>query len=321
MKPGQFVKPEAFSGGKNQLPHPSEIPNIDFEVTNLHVPLLGTLYTKSMVVGRKVAVIESNNTEDNDNVEMMTHLQGTIVDSIYETALITWGLSLHPPLSSANTPANARGLHADRQQEPLFMNRGQSRELHDVFRDGEAAQLPEHMPYDPHYDDDLASEIARMQSTYSPKSGESRFEATNRRLNMACKEPVGSSAPAIADGDHFTPYIPASTSTPFPITFVSCPHFGAPINHNVFVPQNEAWLSCIRNAKRNILIQTPDLNATHLEEATIAALKRGVQITYYVCFGYNDAGKLMPGQGGTNEMFATKLVEACSPQERDRLGS
>jgi hypothetical protein len=32
----------------------------------------------------------SNNMEDNDNVEMMTHVEGPIVDSIYDTALITW---------------------------------------------------------------------------------------------------------------------------------------------------------------------------------------------------------------------------------------
>ncbi|GAM86914.1 hypothetical protein ANO11243_049350 [Dothideomycetidae sp. 11243] len=319
MNPRQNVQPKAFAGEKIQLPLPTEVPHLDLEVCNLHVPLLGTLHAKFMVVDRKVAVIESNNTEDNDNVEMMTHFEGPIVDSIYDTALITWGLHLNPPLPSANTSATVGGLHADRQQEPLHMDRGQAREQHEIVRDGEAAQLPEHMPDDPHYDDDLPGEITRMQSAYSPKPNESRLQATNRQLNLACKKKADPSGPEISDEEAFTPYIPASTPAPFPIAVVSRLPYGTPNNHNVFVPQNEAWLSCIRNAKRDVFIQTPDLNATPLTQAIVAALKRGVAVTYYVCLGYNDAGELMPGQGGTNEMFATKLVESLSPFQRDLL--
>lgn len=319
VNPRQLVKPEVYSGEKIQLPHPSEIPNLDFEVISYHKPLLGTLHAKFMVVDRKVAVIESNNTEDNDNMEMMTHLEGPIVDSIYDTALVTWGNELRPPLPSANTPAAAGGVRADQQQEPLFMDRGEAREQHEVVLDGQAAQLPEHMPDDPHYDDDLAGEITRMQSAYSSKPSESRLQATNRQLNLACKKPAGPTAPEIAGGDEFTPYIPISTPTSFPIAVVSRPPYGAPNNSNVLVPQNEAWLSCIRNATSNVFIQTPDLNATPLLAAIAAALERGVEITYYVCFGYNDAGELMPGQGGTNEMFATRLLKTLSPQQRDLL--
>ncbi len=64
---------------------------------------------------------------------------------------------------------------------------------------------------------------------------------------------------------------------------------------------------------------SPDLNATPLHGAILEAIKRGVEITYYVCFGYNDAGELMPGQGGTNEMFATSLAKALSPEEKNLL--
>lgn len=319
VNPRQSVKPEIYAGEKIGLPHPSEIPNLDFEAISYHKPLLGTLHAKFMVVDRKIAVIESNNTEDNDNVEMMTHFEGPIVDSIYDTALVTWGNELRPPLPSLNTPAANGGLHADRQQEPLFMDRGEAREQHQIVHDGEVAQLPEHMPDDPHYDDDLAGEITRMQSAYSPKPGESRLQATNRQLNLACKKKASPSAPEITEGDEFTPYIPISTPTAFPIAVVSRPPYGAPNNHDVLVPQNEAWLSCIRNATRNIFIQTPDLNATPLLAAMATALERGVEITYYVCFGYNDAGELMPGQGGTNEMFATKLIKTLSPQQRSLL--
>ena len=289
-------------------------------MTNFHKPLLGTLHAKFLVVDRKVAAVESNNTEDNDNMEMMTHLEGPIVDSIYDTALITWGNAFSPSLPSAQAPATEGGLNTnDPPKEPLYTDREAAREQHQIVMDGQAAQLPELMPGKPYYDPDLASEITRMQSAYSPKTDESRLQATNRQLNLACTKPIDPTAPEIPDGDEFTPYIPISAPSPFPIAVVSRPPYGQPNNSNVYVPQNEAWLSCIRNAKQSIFIQTPDLNATPLHEACIAALKRGVQITYYVCLGYNDAGEIMPGQGGTNEMFASNLVEALSEPERKLL--
>lgn len=303
-----------------QLPKPEEMPNLDFEAINFHKPLLGTLHAKFMVVDRKVAVIESNNMEDNDNMEMMTHLEGPIVDSVYDCALVTWGNAFKMALPSANAPATEGGLGVTSgDKEPLHLDREPAREQQQVVSDGEAAQLPEHMPGDPHYDPDMASEITRMQSCYSSKPNETLLQAANRQLNLPCKKPSSPSGPKIPEGSEFTPYIPISTPTSVPIALVSRPPFGKPANSNVFVPQNEAWLSCIRNAQRSVFIQTPDLNATPLHNAIKNALRRGVEITYYVCLGYNDAGEIMPGQGGTNEMFASDLCSALSVEERSRL--
>ena len=53
--------------------------------------------------------------------------------------------------------------------------------------------------------------------------------------------------------------------------------------------------------------------------ALAAALERGIDITYYVCFGYNDAGELIPGQGGTNDQAAQALVSSITPAARQRL--
>ncbi len=299
-----------------QLPKPEEIPNLNLEVINFHKPLLGTLHAKFMIVDRKIGIIESNNTEDNDNIEMMTHLEGPIVDSLYDTALITWGNAFSPTLPSSKEGGLGQPYEG---KEGLFMQGESAREQHQVVMHGQAAQLPEHMPCDPHYDHDLAGEITRMQSCYSPKPNESRLQAINRQLNLPCPKPYEPTGPEIRDGEEFTPYIPISTPCPFPIALVSHPPYGPPNNSNVFVPQNEAWLSCIRNAQKSIFIQSPDLNATPLHSAFIAALKRRVEITYYVCLGYNDAGEIMPGQGGTNEMFASNLVNALSPAERKLL--
>jgi phosphatidylserine/phosphatidylglycerophosphate/cardiolipin synthase-like enzyme len=61
------------------------------------------------------------------------------------------------------------------------------------------------------------------------------------------------------------------------------------------VPQNEALLSLIHNARTSIFIQTPNLNADPLLLALQAAVRRGVGVVYYVCLRYNDAGELLPG--------------------------
>jgi phosphatidylserine/phosphatidylglycerophosphate/cardiolipin synthase-like enzyme len=91
--------------------------------------------------------------------------------------------------------------------------------------------------------------------------------------------------------------------------------YGAPNNSSLTVPQNLAWLAAIRNAQRDIFIQTPNLNAVPLMPAILDAVRRGVEVTYYVCLGYNDSGELLPGQGGVNEMVASQLHESLSKPE------
>lgn len=113
-------------------------------------------------------------------------------------------------------------------------------------------------------------------------------------------------------------------STPMAVPMALCSRkpYGPPTHTTLHVPQNEAFLSLILHAKRSIFIQTPDLNASPLIPAIIAAARRGVEVTYYVCLGYNDAGELLPMQGGTNEMIASKLLselEKHGEEARSRL--
>ena len=312
----QHLKASECSSEAVGLPKPEEIPNLDLEVMSFHKVLLGTLHAKFMVVDRKIAVVQSNNMEDNDNLEMLVQVEGPIVESIYDTFLITWGDALCPSLPSINDSATHGGLDGVGH---TYTDRGGARDQQQVSYDGEAAWLPEHTAEDPHYDDDLASEITRMQSAYASKPNESHLEAISRLLNLAAHTNASPTAPPISPDQRFTPYIPISATSPCPIALVSRPPYGAPNNSNIFIPQNEAWLSLIRYADRDIFIQTPDLNATPLYTAIASALQRGVEITYYVCLGYNDAGEMMPGQGGTNEMFASKLCSTLSSQERKNL--
>ncbi|KAJ4265269.1 hypothetical protein NW762_004554 [Fusarium torreyae] len=322
ITPHQTVKTKSYTSKSIGLPSPEEIPNIDFEVVSLHRPLLGTLHAKFCVIDRKIAAIMSNNTEDNDNLEMMTHVEGPIVDSIYDTALVTWQNALHPQLPSLEYSASDGGLPTS-TQEPIYVERRTTHEQDEIAAEGDRQEaLPEHTPEDPNYDDSLEGEIKRMQSCYSMKEGETRLQAANRQLNLAVERPIDPTGPDIQHGEEMTPYISTIIDEqPVPMALVSRPPYGSIDSKNVHVPQNEAWLSLIRNAKHNIFIQTPDLNAAPLLPALVEALRRGVEVTYYVCFGYNDPGEMIPGQGGTNDQVAQALVASLPPNgpEHDLL--
>lgn len=326
----QKVPVEVYTNEKIQLPKPEEIPNLDLEVSSLHVPLLGTLHAKFMVVDRQIGIVESNNMENNANMEMMTHLEGPIVDSLYDSFLITWHDAFSPPLPTHNSPAAQGGYSTS--NDPSFQSLFPSNDQHVhpsesgaraqqtiVDHGNEAKQdLAPHNPGDPHYDDTLAAEITRVQTMYTPGPGESRVSAINRHLNDTSKSHAEPTGPEPEPGHEMTPYI-AHPKEHMPMAIVSRRPHGSPSNSDAFVPQNEAFLSCIRNAKQSVFIQTPDLNASQLLPALAAAVKRGVEVTYYVCLGYNDPGEMMPGQGGTNETFAAKLYKELSPQERTLL--
>ena len=80
------------------LPTEDEIPGVSLEVVNFHRPALGTFHAKYLIVDRKVACVNSNNIQDRPNVEMMVHLEGPIVDSFYDMALMSWSNAMNPPL-------------------------------------------------------------------------------------------------------------------------------------------------------------------------------------------------------------------------------
>lgn len=445
------VSEKEYLGKAVNLPAPEDIPNIDLQVINYHRPMLGTFHCKYMIVDRKMAVLQSNNIQDNDNMEMMTHLEGPIVDSLYDMALISWHKKLEPPLPSHNSPAVKGGVgsfgakshaeifaqkgspndplspfHADKTQgreaysfesravnpsgvppaqtsngpsdsndilpgptttesvirpvddsrqnltlkevisspqhvdadelqqqnarleneelgrlemlgenakaaattgdiehiahrKPVsdnttgnngairqapsnqpsggpdaetveFLNSGEQElaQLHIEKPSSPQSPLPEHTTDDPHYDDDIAGEVARVQTAVSPKQGETRVEAVTRHLNHTKNVGFKGNAPECAPGDEMTPYIPHVIHEPFPIAMVCREPYGTPNHHSVYNPQNEVWLSALRNATKNVFIQSPTLNAEPLVPAIIDACERGVDVYCYICLGYND---------------------------------
>lgn len=302
-EPRKRVDPSQFTSKAVGLPDPKDIPNVDLEVMTYHKLPLGTLHAKFCVIDRKSAVIMSNNMEDNDNMEMGVHVEGPIVESVYDTAVVTWNLNLDPPQEPEPLGSENEVKSSSHQLTEVSPH-------HIVAAGEEQPHLEEHTAETQNYDDNLADEIIRMQSAYAAKPNETRLQAANRQLNIGVKKPIEPAGPEIPDGQEMVPYMSTETVSSIPIAMVSRPPYGCFGSSDVFVPQNEAWLSLVRNAKRTIFIQTPDLNAPPLIDELVAALKRGVEVTYYVCFGYNDLGEMIPGQGGTNDQVAISLVDS-----------
>lgn len=419
LEPHYIVSEKEYTGDKVNIPKPEDIPNIDLQVMNYHHPLLGTFHAKYMVVDRKIAILQSNNIQDNENLEMMVHMEGPIVDSMYDMALISWHKHLEPPLPSHNSPAVQGGIscfnesHAgifqpngsgqghsavvdsskaarreayayvpkahqpglvDGNQtqvdgnntaradvvtgpsttenvvpEPLatvdsdkaqtgtakdqasnaanapdqptaeFLGNGQAATQHAPVPLENTKILLEHTTDSPHWDDSIASEVLRVQSAVSAKLSETALQATNRHLNHTINVGFPSTAPPCAPEDEMTPYIPHPVHEPFPIAMVNRAPYGTPNHKSVSMPQNAAWLSALRNAQKNVFIQTPTLNAEPLVPAIIAACERGIDVYCYVCLGYNDAGELLPMQGGHNDMVAHRMYTALSGEARQRL--
>lgn len=64
IDPHQSVDSKTYHGDKVKLPLPEEIPGLELQVQNYHVPPVGTFHSKYMVVDRKVTILNSNNIQD-----------------------------------------------------------------------------------------------------------------------------------------------------------------------------------------------------------------------------------------------------------------
>ncbi|KAL3455359.1 hypothetical protein BJX64DRAFT_282124 [Aspergillus heterothallicus] len=302
------VDEKKYATGKVHLPTSEEIPNIDLQVINYHQPIFGTFHAKFMIVDRRIGFIQSSNIQDNDNLEMMVRVEGPIVDSLYDTALISWGKLLEPPLPMLNSPAAGAPIASFPKDI-------------DDYSGGEAG-LPQHTIDDPHYDVDIKAETRRVNGLIKPQNGESPTRAVSRLLNHTLQPTTVGDSP---DEDHINemePYVLHIPHEPFPMALVNREPYGsvAPDHTRTIVPQNAAFLAAIKHAEHSIFIQTPNMNAEPLLEPLLDAVRRGIMVTCYLCLGYNDAGELLPFQNGTNEMISHRLYESLeTDKERSRL--
>jgi phosphatidylserine/phosphatidylglycerophosphate/cardiolipin synthase-like enzyme len=166
------VNEDQYVRGKVKLPAASEIPNVDLRVINFHRPVFGTFHAKLTVIDRRVALIQSSNIQDNDNLEMLAHIEGPIVDSFYDSALLSWGKALDPPLPLLHSPASDAPIPCHEKRNGYIPT-----------ENGDAA-LPEHTTKSPHYDIDFEEETRRVNDCVHPRGVETRTQAVSRHLSM-----------------------------------------------------------------------------------------------------------------------------------------
>ncbi|ODQ51959.1 hypothetical protein SAICODRAFT_20276 [Saitoella complicata NRRL Y-17804] len=116
---------------KLNIPKRSEIPNLEFEVINYHRWLMGTLHAKFLIVDRKLALLNSNNIQDRPNLEFMVHLEGAVVNSFYDTFLITWHRTLNPSLPQMTSPAPSDPVFG----ETLYFSKASTEHVKEKFKE------------------------------------------------------------------------------------------------------------------------------------------------------------------------------------------
>lgn len=167
------VHEKDFVSEKVKLPAPEEIPNIDLQVINYHRPIFGTFHAKFMIVDRRVALLQSSNIQDNDNLEMMVRVEGPIVDSLYDSALVSWGRPLGVPLPLLASPARS-----------IPVSNWSVEGLDNYANDGEKETMFQHTADNPHYDPDFQRETQRVNANLDPQQDISRTQAVTRHLSM-----------------------------------------------------------------------------------------------------------------------------------------
>ncbi|KAJ6096543.1 hypothetical protein N7486_007289 [Penicillium sp. IBT 16267x] len=284
------VDDEQWTSDKVRLPAPHEIPNVDLKVINFY------------------RSAHSSNIQDNDNLEMLSHIEGPIVDSFYDAALLSWGKPLDPPLPMLNSPAESNPIPAHNGEHKVDPNVSLPEDLQ------------ENTASSPHWDVDFEGEAKRVNSSINSRGGETPTQAVTRHLNTTIQPDTTGNAPDTDQDPKMTPYILLPQHEPFPMAVVNREPHGSPNHNSTHNPQDAAFVSAINNAKRTIFIQTPNMNAEPLLEPLLAAIRRGVIVKPYLCLGYNEAGELLPFQNGTNEMIANRLYNSLkTDEEKARL--
>lgn len=166
------VNGEQRTSDKVRLPAPHEIPNVDLKVINFHRPVFGTFHTKFTVIDRRMCLLQSSNIQDNDNLEMLSHIEGPIVDSFYDAALLSYGRPLDPPLPMLKSPAESAPIPAHHGEQKVDPN------------ESVPEDLLEHTSSSPHWDVDFEGEAKRVNSSLNPRGVETLTQAVTRHLSM-----------------------------------------------------------------------------------------------------------------------------------------
>jgi phosphatidylserine/phosphatidylglycerophosphate/cardiolipin synthase-like enzyme len=307
-----------------KLPKRSDMPGIDFELVNFHQPVFGTFHCKFMIVDRKIALLNSNNIQDRPNMEMMIHLEGPIVDSLYDTALISWFRPMHPPLPLLDTryrpPEEGYKFGMENEYATTWILDGsKGAELFQTLQQGAGGRhdgdVDKRGKEDPTSSESLGTGVPFISGTY---------QTITEHLNAGDQPDTHASIPyepPASSRDEYTPHILHTRHGECPMVLVNRAPNGSPGNpasglHNT---QDAAWLAGLKYAQRKVFIQSPTLNAVPVVEGILNAVRRGIECTLYLDVGFNDGGEALPGQGGTNEEVSKAMFAQLTDEEKEKL--
>ena len=278
------------------IPTPDEIPNISLEINNYHRFIMGTFHSKFMIIDRRIALLNSNNIQDRPNLEMMSHYEGNIVNSFYDTFIISWWLPFQPNLVCLNDELS----------------------IENQFQFG--INYSDIVPFKEPLQNAIARARLRLKNHLEIKQSEIYLHEESpltRHLNRSADSAQETEPDENLSNDElekltedFTPFIFHQPHQPFPIALVNRLPHGTPGHKDTANPQDAAWMGAFRYAQKSIFIQSPTLNATPAIDGILAACRRGIKVILWLDLGFND---LVEGhgtfQGGTNEHVVKKLYK------------
>ncbi|KAL1410654.1 hypothetical protein Q8F55_004673 [Vanrija albida] len=302
----QIVEPSVYSSPAVGLPTPEEIPGLELEVQNYHIPPVGTFHQKCLVIDRKIASLSSNNIQERGDVGFMVQLEGPVVQSIYDTAILSWWTSFHPPL-----PLLGQAPHYPKKLDASFFKFG--------------ADLP-------------AMSVKEDAAVIAERTRQrlAKLNAVGKKLDSEASTPVQSSTPVPS-----TPVVEAPEAEPAPTTpteparafnpiILHEPHAPFPVavinrtpralrgQGDGYVPQNLAWLAAIKFAQTSVFIQSPTFSAKPIVSAALDAVRRGVLVEIYADLEFNDEGEIS-ADGLANRNVAAFMYSQLAEAERDNL--
>ena len=224
------------------IPH-EHLDNIDLDLVvnqfpsslkakNYHVPPLGTFHSKFAIIDRQIALVNTNNINIRSNVEMMCQFEGDVVNSLYDTFLISWEKELpNPPgLPCLQSPASPH-------RDFYFGDRHAYFRKYSGRTDNERMDNSNSNGHAP----DPAHELRRESIRYGEENHPNTAIPINERLNV--KEKAEQTVDK-HDTD-FTPFYFHSPHGPVPMAIVNRQPQAIPGHHDLHTPQNAAWLQGI----------------------------------------------------------------------------
>lgn len=201
----------------------------------------------------------------------MTRFEGDVVNSLYDTFVISWHTKLAKQLPNMENPAPST-------REFIFAHDEHESQTRGTFKHST----------DPGSSDILTAlqtQLQINQTAYSDEDHPTESISVNKRLNV--QEHIEQTATS-TEADAFHPYIFHTRHKPVPMALVNRQPHNLPGHGDVVNPQNNAWLAALKYAKKSVFIQSPVCNATPIVAAIADACRRGITVTVYVGLGFND---------------------------------